>query len=85
MSKYDYKLRVSVNQDVCVGAGKCVLSTSEVFDQRDEDGVVKLLQDEPPEELYEKVLGAARKCPSKAIKVEQLAKDSPPAGGETPR
>ena len=61
---------------VCVGAGLCVMSTSEVFDQRDEDGVVKLLQGEPPEELYEKVLGAARKCPSKAIKVEQVAKDA---------
>lgn len=68
----DYKLRVSVDQDVCVGAGLCVLSTSEVFDQRDEDGVVKLLQDEPPASLHEKVMGAARKCPSKAIKVEQV-------------
>lgn len=68
----DYKLRVTVDQDVCVGAGLCVLSTAEVFDQRDEDGVVKLLQNEPPAELHEKVLGAARKCPAKAIKVEQI-------------
>ncbi|WP_421793719.1 ferredoxin [Hydrocarboniphaga effusa] len=68
----DYKLRVSVDQDVCVGAGLCVLSTAEVFDQRDEDGVVKLLQSEPPAEFHEKVLGAARKCPAKAIKVEQI-------------
>lgn len=75
MSDYDYKLRVVVDQSVCVGAGLCVLSTSEVFDQRDEDGVVKLLQDEPREEFYEKVLGAARKCPSKAIKVEKLPLD----------
>jgi ferredoxin len=72
MSNNEYKLRVSVDQDVCVGAGLCVLSTAEVFDQRDEDGVVKLLQHEPPASLYEKVLGAARKCPSKAIKVEQI-------------
>lgn len=76
MAEYDYKLRVSVNQDVCVGAGMCVLSSPEVFDQRDEDGVVKLITSEPPEALYEKVLGAARKCPSKAIKVEQLPRET---------
>jgi ferredoxin len=80
MSKYDFKLRVSVDQDLCVGAGLCVLSTSDVFDQRDEDGVVKLLQEYPDEALYDKVLGAARKCPSKAIKVEQLPNDSAPEG-----
>jgi ferredoxin len=73
------KLRVKVNQDVCVGAGLCVLSTAEVFDQRDEDGVVKLRQTEPPAELYEKVLSAVRKCPSRAISVEDIAAD----GGTT--
>ncbi|MBB5399514.1 ferredoxin [Paraburkholderia youngii] len=76
MANGNFKLRVAVDQDVCVGAGLCVLSTAEVFDQRDEDGVVKLLQKEPDEALYEKVLGAARKCPSKAIKVEKLTDDA---------
>jgi ferredoxin len=77
MSKYNFKLRITVDEDLCVGAGLCVLSSSEVFDQRDEDGVVKLLQVYPDEELYEKVLGASRKCPSHAIKVEQLPNDDP--------
>ncbi len=72
MSKNNYRLRVTIDESVCVGAGLCVLSTSEVFDQRDEDGVVKLLQEYPDDAFYEKVLGAARKCPSKAIKVEQI-------------
>jgi ferredoxin len=81
MSKYNFKLRVSVDQDVCVGAGLCVLSSSEVFDQRDEDGVVKLLQVYPDQELYEKVLGASRKCPSHAIKVEQLPDGDPAPEG----
>jgi ferredoxin len=76
MSQPSYKLRVSVNQDVCVGAGLCVLSTAEVFDQRDEDGVVTLKMEEPPEEFYEKVMGAVRKCPSKAISVEQIPNES---------
>ncbi|KWF30990.1 ferredoxin [Burkholderia pseudomultivorans] len=82
MSNGNFKLRVSVNQDVCVGAGLCVLSTSDVFDQRDEDGVVKLLQTEPDDSLYEKVLGAARKCPSKAIKVEKLDEPGAPESGQ---
>ncbi|HEM7839471.1 ferredoxin [Burkholderia multivorans] len=82
MSDGNFKLRVSVNQDVCVGAGLCVLSTSDVFDQRDEDGVVKLLQTEPDDSLYEKVLGAARKCPSKAIKVEKLDEQGAPESGQ---
>ncbi|VVD33761.1 ferredoxin [Paraburkholderia dioscoreae] len=78
MSNNGFKLRVSVDQSVCVGAGLCVLSSSEVFDQRDEDGVVKLLQETPDEALYEKVLSASRKCPSKAIKVEKVADDLAP-------
>ena len=77
MSKCNFKLRVAVDEDLCVGAGLCVLSSSDVFDQRDEDGVVKLLQVYPDQELYENVLGASRKCPSHAIKVEQLPDDDP--------
>ncbi len=65
-------LRVRVNQDLCVGAGMCVLSSTEVFDQRDEDGVVVLLDERPPERLWEAVRGAARKCPALAITVEDV-------------
>ncbi|SOE93820.1 Ferredoxin [Burkholderia sp. D7] len=81
MSKYNFKLRVTADEDLCVGAGLCVLSSSDVFDQRDEDGVVKLLQVYPDQALYEKVLGASRKCPSHAIKVEQLPDDDPAQEG----
>lgn len=64
-------LRVRVNQDLCVGAGLCVLSSAEVFDQRDEDGVVVLKSELPPERLYDAVRSAARKCPSLAISIEE--------------
>ena len=66
-------LRVKVNQDLCVGAGMCVLSSAEVFDQRDEDGVVVVRQEYPPEALYDAVRGAVRKCPALAISVEEVA------------
>jgi len=72
-------LRVKVNQDLCVGAGLCVLSSSEVFDQRDEDGVVTLRQEYPPEALYEAVRGAVRKCPALAIAVEEVDGPADPA------
>ncbi len=72
-------LRVKVNQGLCVGAGLCVVSTNEVFDQGDEDGLVVLLQDHPPEELRKKVLSAARTCPSLAIKVEEVPDGDVPA------
>jgi len=68
-------LRVRVNQDLCVGAGLCVVSSGEVFDQRDEDGVVVLLQELPPTRLYDAVRGASRKCPSLAIVVEEVEDD----------
>jgi ferredoxin len=76
------RLRVTIDQSVCVGAGLCVLTADEVFDQRDEDGVVKLLQDLPPEALYGRVQSAARKCPSQAIKVEEVPADTPSRLGQ---
>jgi ferredoxin len=40
----------------------------EVFEVRDDD-FLYVLQEEPPEELREKVEAAARACPKAAIKV----------------
>ncbi len=65
-------LRVRVNQDLCIGAGLCVLASSDVFDQREEDGVVILRQGDIPSQLDDAVRGAARKCPSLAITVEEI-------------
>lgn len=64
-------LRVKVDQSRCVGAGLCVVAAGEVFAQGDEDGLVKLLQEQPPEALHQKLRNAARNCPSLAIKVEE--------------
>ncbi len=43
-------MKVTVDQDKCVSSGQCVLNAGEVFDQRDDDGVVVLLTDSPPPE-----------------------------------
>ena len=52
-------MKVVVDQSRCVGAGQCVLVAPEVFDQRDEDGIVVLLQENPPAELHAQAKEAA--------------------------
>jgi ferredoxin len=46
-----------------------VLFTAQVFDQRDEDGIVTLLNDSPPPEQHQAVRDAAEVCPALAITV----------------
>ncbi len=64
-------MKVTVDQDKCISSGQCASHTSEVFDQRDEDGVVVLLNENPPAELADKVRQAAADCPAAAIHIEE--------------
>jgi hypothetical protein len=52
----------------------------EVFDQRDEDGVVVLLDPEPGEALRATVREAADMCPSGAISVSAISDSATSAG-----
>ncbi|WP_245656511.1 ferredoxin [Microtetraspora fusca] len=56
---------------MCTGAGLCVIAAAEVFDQRDEDGLVALLRPEPPAEAQAAVRQAALFCPTRAIRLEE--------------
>ncbi|MGO1055483.1 ferredoxin [Crossiella sp. CA198] len=60
-------MKISVDQDRCCGAGTCVLLAPTVFDQREEDGIVLLLDQEPPADLHKIVREAATVCPAAAI------------------
>ena len=60
-------MKVSVDADKCVAAGQCVLLAPEVFDQREEDGVVVLLDEAPGPELHDGVRESATVCPAAAI------------------
>jgi ferredoxin len=62
-------VHIDVDRDVCVGAGNCVLTLPEVFDQ-DDDGIVDLLQSDPPDSEGPMVGRAVRLCPSGAISIE---------------
>jgi ferredoxin len=62
-------MKVTVDEEKCCGAGTCVLLAPAVFDQRDEDGIVILLDERPGEDLHAIVREAASVCPGAAISV----------------
>jgi ferredoxin len=64
-------VRVTADQDRCVSSGMCVMNAAEVFDQREDDGVVQLLIDEPGREFAEETRKAAAACPALAIHIEE--------------
>jgi ferredoxin len=61
-------MRITIDRDVCIGAGNCVFAAPEVFDQAG-DGLVRLLDPDPPADLEQRVRDAVARCPSGAIAV----------------
>lgn len=64
-------MKITVDEEKCCGAGQCVLIAPEVFDQRDEDGIVVLLTEEPAAEHGAAVREAASVCPGAAIFLDE--------------
>ncbi|WP_432995519.1 ferredoxin [Dactylosporangium sp. CA-233914] len=64
-------MKVRADTSVCVASGMCVLNVPDVFDQREEDGLVELLDEQPPQERHEAVRMAVLGCPSGALSVEE--------------
>jgi ferredoxin len=62
-------MKITIDQDKCVASGQCVTAAADVFDQRDEDGIVVLINDNPPEDLAADVQQAAAVCPALAIAI----------------
>ncbi|MFE7706943.1 ferredoxin [Streptomyces sp. NPDC057486] len=61
-------MRISIDTDVCIGAGQCVLAAPTVFTQ-DDDGFSKLLPDHEDGAVGPLVGEAARACPVQAITI----------------
>lgn len=62
-------MKVLADLDTCIGAGVCVLTSPEVFDQDSEDGRVRLLVDLIPPERERDVREAVELCPSAALSI----------------
>lgn len=62
-------MRVVVDFDRCESNALCMAAAPEVFEVRDDD-FLYVLQEEPGEELRDKVEAAAAACPKQAIAVE---------------
>lgn len=61
-------MRVIVDYDRCESNALCMAAAPEVFEVRDDD-LLYVLDEEPGEELREKVEAAAKACPRSAITV----------------
>ncbi|MCA1217135.1 ferredoxin [Streptomyces sp. 8L] len=64
-------MKITVDEEKCCGAGQCVLIAPEVFDQRDDDGIVILLDAAPPADQHEAVRESASVCPAVAITLSE--------------
>lgn len=62
---------IHIDEHKCVGAGQCVLAAPEVFDQREEDGVVVLLKHDTTDADAPAIRRAAKLCPAHAIRIEE--------------
>ncbi|MBW0015356.1 ferredoxin [Mycobacterium sp.] len=64
-------MKVTVDQGICASSGNCVLNAPELFDQRDDDGVVVLLNPHPSAGQDNGARRAAAACPALAIHIEE--------------
>ena len=64
-------MRVHVDTEACISSGHCVRNAPDVFDQRDDDGVVTLRTDQPSAAQRDDVRRAVSMCPALAISVTE--------------
>jgi ferredoxin len=62
-------MRVTVDEDTCIGCGLCAEECSEVFEMNDDK--VRIKVDEVPEDVVESCKEAAENCPVEAIQMEE--------------
>jgi len=61
-------MRVTVDEDTCIGCGLCVEECQEIFEMNDDK--VRVKADEVPEDVMESCKETAENCPVEAIQVE---------------
>lgn len=63
-------MKIEVDADKCIASGQCVLIAGELFDQ-DDDGIVVVLESDPPATLEESARKAASVCPARVIYIDR--------------
>ena len=63
-------MRAKINHDECIGDGICEEICPEVFELRD-DGLAYVINEEPEEDLDDKIEEAVEECPTSAISIEE--------------
>lgn len=64
-------MRIIADRDRCIGAGQCVLTEPDVFDQSEDDGRVLLLDERPDGAAAGTVRQAISLCPSGALSLAE--------------
>jgi ferredoxin len=60
-------VKVTVDTSLCIGSGNCAMTAPAVFDQDEEQALVVLLDDNPPDAEREAVALAVERCPAAVI------------------
>lgn len=63
-------MRVIVQTQKCIASGTCVLTCPQVFEQRDEDGVVHVADEHPSPALLARIRQVVDLCPALVFRVE---------------
>jgi ferredoxin len=61
-------MRVTVDEETCIGCGLCAETCPDVFELKDDKAVAKM--EDVPENLADSCREAAEECPVEAIEVE---------------
>ena len=63
---WEAMVEIRLEKDKCITSGQCVMAAPAVFDQ-DDEGIVLLLDEDPPESEHAAVREAATVCPAQLI------------------
>ena len=66
----DNAMRVIAQTQKCIGSGTCAFTCPQVFGQRDEDGVVHVINEHPSLDLLARVKQVVDLCPAQVFLVE---------------